>query len=391
MQADVLQVVSYCEIYYPLNTPNANNPAAQFLLTAGSVNIDATAAVRSTLSGVTLAPFPVDPLGEPIPQVPTDLLFPDGNEIVVYKGCQYSDGTQEVVPLGRFLMEDVEIYDDGSGSGGIYVTLNGSDRSQTISRAKFTQPYTTDGISTLDIQIQAMISSQVAGLTFNFTTGGGPFPTPAPVSFNADSDPWASALQIAADSGYEMFFDELGVCVMQPPRNPLYGSIAAVYAPGPSNIVTTIDRSENNQGVPNLVIVTSQGSNVPTPLRSVWWDDNPNSPTFYNLLAPPLLAGAPIPAPAGLYPTTTASNTGSTATTQTANDQAAQALFLGTAGAFETITFKIRDNPAHEVGDVVSILDSSIGPTANSYLIDSMVIQCTSTPEMELKGRLVTT
>ena len=213
---------------------------------------------------------------------------------------------------------------------------------------------------------------------------------PASVSFTIGADPWAAAMQIAAQAGFELFFDAAGVCTMRPVIDPATTAPVASYTDDEdSAIVTSVQRSLVNTGVPNLIILISQGSNVTTPIQSVWWDSNPDSPTFYNSTVPAIGSSHTVPTPQGTYPTTTVTSTSGTATSQATNDAAARAIFLGAYGAFETLDLKLRDNPAHDAEDVVTVTSEEAGIDGSSYVFDTITVQCDYSTELEAKGRIV--
>ena len=124
---------------------------------AGQVDVDRTATVRRRLA-LTCA----DPLGDLTPERAGDLLTPYGTELRPYMGVVYDDGTVEVCALGVFRISQVSIVDDsgtgtasgggtstGSSSirqtghpGGLTIDIEAYDKSRTVSRDKFTAPYT---------------------------------------------------------------------------------------------------------------------------------------------------------------------------------------------------------------------------------------------------------
>jgi hypothetical protein len=393
MLADVLLVATQGQIWTP---PSATSPngvqLATFEVTSGQVVIDATNAIRRTAQTITLIPFPMDP-GEGVPNpimtpdVSTDLLFPDGNELVMLKGCTYPDGTSEYATLGRLLMEDVEIYK--TASEGLYITLNGRDRGGTIDRAKFTVPYATDGVSTLDVQLAALINYAVPYLPLNITPSTF---VPAQMTFNILDSPWTAALALAASGGYECFPDYNGVIVARPVVNPQTTAVSVNYDASPDNtdgIVTSIQRSLVTTAVPNVIISTAQGSNIPTPFISYWWDSNSNSPTFYNATTPvPGSNMTTLPARTGTYPMTTSGQTNAAATTQEQNDTIALSIGIGTQGTFETIDFKIRDNAAQDVEDVIGLYEPDTTVTPKLYMLNTITVQMDQSTEMECKGQL---
>ena len=95
--------------------------------TGGSVDCDGTrdGALRSL--SLTVSPDP-DAF---------DWLATAGAEIVVARGLVLDDGTEELVPLGVFVLDaDLEETEDGT------ITVSAGDRSRRISRARWTDPYT---------------------------------------------------------------------------------------------------------------------------------------------------------------------------------------------------------------------------------------------------------
>src|SRR5580698_9828122 len=72
----------------------------------GQVIVDQTNVIRRSCSQVKM----VDPTGSITPSDPSEPLFPDGAEIQIFHGIQYPDGTQEVVSLGVFLIEEVDVW-----------------------------------------------------------------------------------------------------------------------------------------------------------------------------------------------------------------------------------------------------------------------------------------
>jgi hypothetical protein len=359
-----------------------------FRIVNGQLTVTAANAVRRSASSIVAIPYPEDASGLPVPVTRNDLLFPDGSEMGIFGGCVYDDGTTEVVPMGRFLMEDVEVYNTSS-SGGLYLQLNGSDRGATIARSLFRQPYSTDGVSPLPSQVQAMLNAQVSNLEWNLSVPSAGWPVPAQANFAIGDDPWAGALTVCADAGFELFPDATGVLQLRPVVDPSNLTPVATYVDDDTSIMTSVQRSLVNTGVPNLIIMVSQGSNIDVPLQSVYWDSDPNSPTFYNATTPPLFPGSPIPENQGTYPATIMSSTSSTATTQADNDAAAKSAFLAAVGSFNGLDWKIRWNPAHDVEDVCTITSQLDGIIQQNYVVDTITFQLSGQSETELKGRLV--
>ncbi len=412
MLTDTLNIVSYAEVWTPPSSTDPNGVfVANFQVVDGNVTVDATNAIRRQAQQITMVPAPEDPEeGWPfpvtVPNTSVDALYPEGNEMILYKGywkpglspdtsqpqlnLPWLNGGStvfgEVVPLGRFLIEDVEIY-NAPGSGNVYIEVNGRDRGGRIDRAKFTVPYATDGVSTLDVQLAALLNFAAPNLTLNIEPST---VVPPQMTFNIGDSPWTSALALAAAGGYEVFADVHGTIVARPALNPDTTAPSISYETGAESIVTSIQRSIATTAVPNVIEVISQGSNIAAPIASYWWDSDQNSPTFYNDTVPvPGVNMSTLPTREGTYPTTAFSVTGAAATTQGQNDLIALAQGYGAKGSLETIDVKIRDNPAHDVEDVIGLYDPATTLTAKLYVLDTLTVQMTGAQEMELKGRLV--
>ena len=407
LAASVRRPKVYCDLYSGVNGPKLN--AAPLTIVGGSVSFDSTQAVRRQASGIT---FTVDTTLA-VPSSTTDLAFPDGTEIVPYSGFTYPDGTFDVVPQGRLLMEKVITSDDGSN---LLVVTDGIDRMESLARNEFTQasitvpttvttqaitttgqtsvtvaalptgsaPYLatiTDGINTevvtvtaidpglvklymtrsssphvftygvtvsvtADVTIGGLVQDRLPGVPMNLTPSTSVL---APVAFNIGDDPAklildqalaASTIEADGDTvGMEAYFDQVGTFTLAAVADSAGLTVSASYAEGPGCTMTALSRTLSNKGIPNWIIVVSQGSNVGAPIRSDWQDLEPSSPTYLY----------------GPYPTTVQHVTTALATTQAQVD--AMALALGTArlGTFDALTMNYLGDPAHDAGDVVAI------------------------------------
>src|ERR1039458_7087009 len=331
--------------------------AGPLFVTDGYVTMDQTNIIRRTCSRVKMT----DPTGTLTPSDPSQPLFPEGTELQIMHGLLYPDLTTEVKSLGVFLIEETDS-DAGVSPGSTEIWISGSDHGARIARAKFTQPYATDGTSTLDVAIKALIESVLPGMfTYNF------IPTtvvPAIATFNVGDDPWASACKLAADSGgYELFPDGFGTLVLRPIVDPLTLPVinppVGGYVEGPGCQVTELRHTLANGSVPNWVIVISQGSGIAVPLRGDWQDTDPRSYTYIGTLtagpgSPPVPGSAP-------YPLTVQKIDTALATTQGAVNAVANAIGLAGKGSFDGVVMWAVGNAAVEQNDVLTLTRQSAG------------------------------
>ena len=353
-------------------------------LLSGSVTADRSNAIRRSASSVTMLSNAAGDT-DLLPLVNgTGDLFPNGAELALYKGLRYPNGNVEVARQGRFLLEEADVNNDGTG---VTIPLTMKDRGETISRAQFTAPYQTDGVSTTDVAIQQLIASRVPGLTYAFT----PSTVVPPVStWNVGDDPWAAAMQLAVGASMELFPDVAGTLVLKPTPNPSSSVPVAEYIEGTPIAPTKLVRTVSNANVPNVVIITASGSNVPVPIQMFWWDNNPGNKTFYAYGSVPSTL-LPVQDPTSTYPMTVLNISSSTLSTV----EEVTALIFQTVtqvqGAFETAQITVRDDPARDVDDVVLTQRAVAGilvPTA--YVLDSVAIDLGPKSGTQMMGRLVT-
>lgn len=206
----------------------------------------------------------------------TGLLTPYGNRFKAYRGVEHADGTLEYVSLGVFLIEDVNIPDTGDS---LLVTVTGPDLSQLVSDARWTEAYTIADGTNYTEAIEDAIADRLAGVTFeNYVTTR---TTPLLVfGEQAENDPWKDVQDMASNLGAEVFFNEDGVCVIQPQPDFLLQDTVWDFVEGDNCTVDGVERRLNRRDTYNGIIVTGENPSSGAPARAEAWDENPNSPTY---------------------------------------------------------------------------------------------------------------
>lgn len=305
------------------------------------------------------------PPAEFVPENGFSPLAPFGNEIYVYRGIAYDDGTVEEVPLGVFIITNVEVSDSDSG---VTINVNGVDRALKISRNKWTAPYVGES-GNLGTIIQDLLTDRWVDVETDF-----PYIDLTINQFvlQAGTDPWAGAVQIAEKSGYDLFFDSSGVCRLQAFPDPTTVTPSTHYKEDSEAMLLSVNRRITTEGTYNGVILTAEGTAMLEPYRAEAWDDNPNSPTYRygNFGQVPIFLSSPL------------------LTSQAVAETTAQQLLGRYTGASEEISWVQIVNPAHDVYDVVQVENS--GARINVILIiDSLTIPFSPTDSMSAKARVV--
>lgn len=330
----------------------------------GNVTVDATSANRRRCN--------IQIAGEDyVPKDLEDLLHPlSGHELKPYRGLRLRDGTEELVPQGVFGIEDSDIQDSGES---LTVATKGFDRSKVVERARFTDLYIIAEGTNYSDAIKDLIQDRRPGTTFYSTPVTHTTP---PMLFGSGGwsgggDPWEKAQKMAESIGMELYFDSSGACRLRPvPKPSEQGSVWA-YDEGPEAMFLSIDRKITREDVYNGVIAFGLNTSTNEPVRIEVWDDDPNSPTYY--------LGS-----FGKVPTFYRSTMLLTSTQVT---DAADAHLRKVLGTPEQVQFNSIVNPAHEVGDVITINRKRAGVDNTRHVIDKMNVPMRAANVMNITCR----
>lgn len=274
--------------------------------------------------------------------------------------------TIELVPLGIFILDaDLDEADDGT------ITVSAADRSQRISRARWTDPYTVPAGTNVGDGLTDLLTTCWPDCPIGATLGAVSKATTAKVVYldGADSDPWKDARALAASSGHDLYFDAAGEVQVRDTPDPESDPVCATYYAGEQAIILEQTRSARLSQLYNGVIVTAEGSDVAIPKRGEEWDDDPNSPTYCDgpMGRVPLFYSSPL------------------LTTQDDVDSAAQTMLARVKRPIEQVSFTLVPNPAHEAFDVVEFVDED--GVARRYMLDVVSLPLDSSGPMTATAR----
>jgi hypothetical protein len=333
-------------------------------ISEGTVQVDARSAVRRTCEITLVTDRETTNL---VPDNDFDLLTPFGNELRLYRGVQYSDGTEEYVPLGVFVIIEVAISDTNDG---VKIQLKGEDRSIRISRAKFTSPYQMTA-GTLESSLTALLRNRYPDVETAFPTTNVSI-TNIVLGTEQDNDPWKDAVEIAELVGFDLYFDQNGVARMnQFPT--LDGSVVvATFVEGSGTTVTSLNRTISTKSTYNGVIYTIEGTEVTTPIRVEVWDEDPASPTYRS----------------GVFGEVPVFIETSLVATQAEAVSAATSLLNIYVGSQEVINWESLVDPTLDAQDVVYV-KSNGSKVDRLVIIDSIDIPLTPQGSMSANARTV--
>lgn len=273
-----------------------------------------------------------------------EVFQPLRNEFRLYSGIIYPDATadeviagtdRELVPIGTFVIDKVS-------SNWPRVTLSGYDRMWIVQRSVFRNVYTVPAGQAVFGAIQAMYSDALpsAKAAFNFPTTDDT--TPLAV-YDEGSDRADAGQQLATSIGYTVYCDPMGTFVADNEPYPTADNVQARYTPGTDSVMLRPDREVSGTDAYNAVIAKgdSPDSTVAAP-RGYAQDDNPASLTYVGDV--------------GIFPYTYSSPLLNTTDKAAA---AAKTILARELGLSDSIVVPIVPNPAHEVNDVIYVVDPS--------------------------------
>jgi hypothetical protein len=238
----------------------------------GSVNIKAKSAIRRTCEITLTTTRSGNSL---IPDNDFSLLTPFGNELRLFRGIQFDDGSVEYVPLGVFVIIDVIIKDSNDG---VQISITGDDRSLIIARNKWTEPYQLVN-GPLEDSLEALLRDRYPDVEASFTETNVTI-NQVVLGTESNNDPWKDAVEIAELVGYDLFFDANGVAQLVPFPTLDGSTVVASFKENEETIITELTRSISTRETYNGVIYIVEGSEVPVPIRVEVWDEDTTSPTF---------------------------------------------------------------------------------------------------------------
>jgi hypothetical protein len=305
-----------------------------------------------------------------LPRLPTDPMGVVDSELRAYRGIKFVSGTTEYVPLGVF--DIATVVSDDSGEG-LHIRVEGFDKARRVIRARMTNEYLIPAGTNYVTAIQDLLTFRYPDIQFgmfNSTT----LTTPQIVLKTGD-DPWAKAQRMALEGlGCDIYFDVNGFCVCADVPDISAATSLWDYIEGSEATFLYINRSLTNEETFNHVIVTSENPERSLPLRAEAFDNNPFSPTYYL-------------GPYGDVVDWVFSELSPGNATQATVDTIATAIYNKRLGFVELVRFNAIVNPAHEVGDTITITRANSQLVGDLYVIDKLTIPLLAERPMDASTR----
>lgn len=220
---------------------------------------------------------------------------PFGMEVQIKHGVVYQDGSEEIVQVGVFTIDDIQWEESDGG----FPTLQLSDRSQWIHRDPMHVAKDYSGFWAKDV-LQSVVLSVTPDIEVVISGDLGDIRLPGGSTF--DSSRWEIVKACATAMGAEAYFDRFGVLQVEPIKDPTAVGTATVwefnvgegfeeirgeigqqrYISRPEGILISAKRSVSREQTFNAVAVYGAAPNGTTPQPyALVFDNDPDSPTYY--------------------------------------------------------------------------------------------------------------
>lgn len=291
-------------------------------IVSGSVTLDITAKIRTTLDMTTAHAWPEDA---------SSGLTPYGNEVFVERGIVYGDETTEWVSQGYFRLYSVKQQDAPAGS----IRITAKDRMSGLIDARPIAPIQYGRSASVSAVFEDLIGQVYpnAPILYDFDATSHTFSSDHVLG----DDRYGFLRDIADSLGKVFYVDYAGRFVVASPPNP--GEPVFTVNHGAGGVLTQLSRSLDRSAVYNGVVASGQQPGDEPPVRGVALDADPDSPTYWY-------------GPFGKVPKF---YTSTFLTTDQQCDDAAASMLERVRGLPYSIDLSMVPNPALEPLDVVSV------------------------------------
>ncbi len=266
----------------------------------------------------------------------------------------------ELVPLGLFLITQVDITETGGPSGtgssgggsgngvtgsggsstggGLALTVSGIDLSYAISRNTWTEIYYVPSNTNYATAALEIAQNRLPGITSDVSSTE---VTAERLLFgtNQGSDAWQDLQDMGTAIGYEAHFDPIGTFKFKAITDPALTPSVWTVSDAANPTMVSYTRSISDSTTYNYVVVSGESTSNAVPVSAVAFDADPSSPTYY----------------LGPYNIVTTTFVSAMITTPEQAQQAADALLLVVKGASETVQITMVPNPALEPDDIITV------------------------------------
>jgi hypothetical protein len=272
----------------------------------------------------------------------------------------------ELVQLGRFLINEVQIKDSPDGQT---LEIAGADLSRKIDRNVWDRTVSIPA-GTLTVEaIKMLARDRFPGVVLNFITTNDIVPN----MFFGEQDqnsPWDDMTKLAIGIGCELFFDAFGILTLRKTPDPTTDDSQWEFTDISTPTMTDLNRRVSDDNTFNYIIVSGESTYNIAPVRGYALDDDPASPTY--VLGP--------------FGVNTLRIVSQSVTNISQAYEAAAAYLLKFKGATEQVDISAVTMAALETSDIVTITRGR-SKVAGKFIADQIYMGLGATDLMTMTAR----
>lgn len=320
-------------------------------LKTGSVKFDSKDKIKAQLSLTVVGDY-------------WDALAPYGTEIFVERGVAFGDGTEELVPIGYFRVDDIKQAKYPGGE----IAVEASERMSQLIDARLVYPYAYPAGTTHAVLFDRLVNGYNDGLQRSYgmypRPGGGP---DVPINFIGydgtravlpagivEDDVFEYMSKLADAKGCVLRFSRLGELEIVARDVPPGTEPDYVIKGGRGGNLVTASRQLTREGVRNMIVTRGSDPATPTGYRLAYNDDSQSRLYIFG--------------PFGVVPQYYASPLLTTSDQADAAGETILARYKGLPSGLSTVTVP---NPAV---DALDCLEITIAGRAEKHVADEVVI-----------------
>jgi hypothetical protein len=312
------------------------------------------AAIRRSVTVTFVDLGEADEDGRLTPDEASDLLAPYGNELRLWRGVDFQDGTDpEYVPIGTFVMTKVE---------GDYPTLTvtGKDRMFLVQEARPESALKINrGLVYSDVLEDLLRDRLPPWVDLEIAPSDETTPT---LLYDMAEDMAEKCHEMAQSLGHMLYMDPMGVGRTVPEPEVEDAMIVATYVEEEGGRLLKVRKVLDTEQTKNVVVATGDSTDAGG-VRGVAYDDNPRSPTYAGEPGQPSKFGRrPYFHTSPLYTSAGMAASG------------ARTILQRVIGLGQELTFEGLPNPAHEAGDHVLVDRPVAGVTSEVHVLDEFPV-----------------
>lgn len=323
--------------YIDIQFPGEGIVFSNLPVSSGSVNYDRGRAYRANGSLTVPDPTLFPALNDDSP------IAPFGAEIVIRTGIRYPEGTEELIPLGVFPIEEVT----GSEADGNVSDIEFYDRAKRVEGVDFISPKDFGGEFILDVIEQQVLYAAPFYPGDEVEWGVNIDPSLdniiLPTGTILESDRWSFIIELAESIGAEVFFDRNGDVQVVPVKTFFEddGTPDAdwIVDAGANGILIDLARGVSRDEMYNGIVVVGSADNDRPEPKYFATDDDPRSRTQYG----------------GPFGKSVLRIEDGNLTTDSQCETRAKAELRKTTGLQRSIDYDQVANPAMDVNDIILI------------------------------------